>query len=63
MKITKTTRIFQLPEETQEQIITEVRKALEDYTDMSTYFDMISEATESRLCDLEELIDISKYLV
>lgn len=63
MIITKTTRIFQLSEDIQKNITKDVRKALKDYTDMSTYFDMVSEALESRLCDLEELMDISKYVV
>lgn len=63
MNITKTTRVFQLSEVTQQEIEKDVRKALEDYNDMSTFFDMISEALENRLCDLEDLININKYLV
>lgn len=59
MMIRKTTRVFQLAEEIQEQIIDDVKKAL----DMSAFLDVIDEAIESRLCDLEDLINIDKYLV
>lgn len=62
MNITKTTRVFQLSEVTQQEIEKDIRKALADYNDMSTFFDMVSEALESRLCDLDDLINISKYV-
>ena len=61
MNITKTTSIIKLPMVTQQEIERDIVKALVDYTgDVLT---MIKEALASRLCDLEDLIDINKYVV
>ena len=61
MNITKKTRIIQLPKVTQHEIEKDVRNALVDHTD--NYYEMVKEALDSRLCDIEDLIDINKYLV
>ena len=61
MNITKTTRIFQLPKVTQQKIEKDVRKALADHT--GNLCDLVGEALDGRLCDIEDLIDINKYLV
>ena len=61
MNITKTTRIIQLPKVTQQKIEKDIRKVLVDHTD--NYYEMVKEALEGRLCDIEDLIDINKYLV
>lgn len=59
--VTKTTRIYQLPKAIQEEIEKDVRNALADQT--NNYEEMINEALEGRLCDIEDLIYIDKYLV
>ena len=61
MNITKTTRIIQLPMVTQQEIEKDIRKALVDHAD--NYHEMVKEALDGRLCDIEDLIDINKYLV
>ena len=57
----KTIRIFQLPIAMQKEIEKDVIKALADH--MENYHEMVREALEGRLCDLEDLININKYLV
>ena len=61
MNITKTTRIIQLPTVTRQLIESDIKKVLIDFTGDS--FNMIKEALEGRLCDIDDLININKYLV
>lgn len=61
MNITKTTRIIQIPMVTRQEIENDIKTALIDFT--GDILSMIKEALEGRLCDIEDLIDISKYLV
>lgn len=61
MNITKTIRIIQLPMVTQKEIERDIKNALADQVD--DYFELLEEALDGRLCDLEDLIDINKYLV
>ncbi|WP_312471222.1 hypothetical protein [Neobacillus sp.] len=60
----KTKYICQLPDEIRENIYDEVQNALSKIgLSDSELVEAIEAAMNSRLCDLEDTIDISKYLV
>lgn len=57
----KSEYISTLPQETQEQLLQDVKAALEQYS-ISEQSHLVEEAMNSRLIDLEELINIDKYM-
>ena len=57
----KTIHICRLPEKEREKIAKEVRDALKDYPSENRQR-LIDEALSGRLCDIEDLIDINKYI-
>ncbi|MBO9131431.1 hypothetical protein [Bacillus sp. 165] len=60
----KTTYIFQLPDAMRQDIHNEVQNALYELGFRDEALEReIETAMESRLCDLEDTIDIKKYLV
>lgn len=63
MKIKKTMFVCQLPSEIQKQITVDlVFKIASPSLNKLEIKALVSEALDSRLCDLTEIIDINKYL-
>ena len=60
--ITMFDRVNNLPQEMQTSIVTDIRTELNEYMDEVTIEYMVKDALCSRLCDLEDTIDIKKYI-
>lgn len=57
----KTTFICCLPEKEQDEIAQDIKRALKEYP-QKVRKKLLDEALSGRICDVEDLIDIRKYI-